>query len=597
MKNAVRGLLLLTLLCAPCLAEKGPRIGPEKKIIKTGQDMPDAQYLHDHIREIENVPIDGTGIDLRAVVDGEMKRLNFRWWGTEPITEEMLAASAELIRATEFRTLTDNFLWMSSQSKVTPAPNWLDDEGFAVIQANLVEAAKFCRACGLKGIMLDTEQYGGMRWSVWRRRFNFANAHAQEKSLLGKGRTQYLPFGDRLTTFEEYAEAARRRGREIMSAMCEAYPEITFMVYPGLHFTAQYRMGNAERFCPGEELEGLASSDYAMLAPFGDGLLEGASPEATLVQAIGGRSYLLTLNSRFADLGKEIAESVALSEVPELYRERMKTACGLALCFQRKMYGGWHSAPDKLGYNHFSPKDWENALYFAMLHSDRYVWIWNQLNGAIFFDHPWREPEAQATVAQPYLDAMERTRESRPLDVGRDMMGADRVPIPRSAKDMPGYSDEETYGPLLEEYEIVADLPSEWRFHADPECLGIGNGYANRDDYSDWGMISIGDYIQRLGYRLRGLVWYQCEFEVPKKLEGREVFLLFGGVTTHREPVTVCVNGGWPPREKRHGVWIDDFTSVARYGEMNRVVVMIMTVGEPTGIYKSVKLAVRKRED
>ena len=66
------------------------------------------------------------------------------------------------------------------------------------------------------------------------------------------------------------------------------------------------------------------------------------------------------------------------------------------------------------------------------------------------------------------------------------------------------------------------------------------------------------------------------------------------GVTSHREPLTASVNGRWPPREKKHGVWIDDFTSVARYGETNTVVVMIMTTGEPTGIYKSVKLAVRK---
>jgi len=33
---------------------------------------------------------------------------------------------------------------------------------------------------------------------------------------------------------------------------------------------------------------------------------------------------------------------------------------------------------------------------------------------------------------------------------------------------------------------------------------------------------------------------------------------------------------------------------VARFGETNTVVVAIMTVGEPTGIYKSVKLAVKK---
>ena len=580
--------LLPLLLVQAVAAQVGPRIGGDKKIVKTGQDMPDAQYLHTHVREIEAVPIDGTGIDLRAVIDGEPQRLNFRWWGTERITREMLQDSAELLQATEFKTLTDNFLWMSSQSKITPAPNWLDDEGFAAIRANLATAAQFCRDCGLKGILLDTEQYGGMRWSVWQYRFNYPNAHTQERSLLEKGKL------DRLTDFDEYAAAARRRGRELMTAMCDAYPSIVFMVYPGLHSAAIERIGCGKRFCPDVELSGLAGSDYGLLAAFGDGLLEGASDGAAVVDANGGRSYLLTLNRRFAELRLKVEAAADVSAVPDLYRNRMQIGFGLALDFQRKMYGGWRTAPDELGYNHFSPTDWNNALYFAMLNSDRYVWIWNQLNGAIFFDHPWRQPDAVANVAQPYLDAMARAREPRPPDTGRDMMGALQRPVPPPAAELPGYADEQTYAPLADEFEIVADLPREWKFHADPECLGIGRGYFNQAAHDDWDTVRIGEYVQRLGYRFRGLVWYQCEFQVPKELEGRDVALLFGGVTSHREPLTACVNGRWPPREKRHGVWIDDFTTVARYGEPNTVVVAIMTTGEPTGIYKSVKLAAKR---
>lgn len=143
---------------------------------------------------------------------------------------------------------------------------------------------------------------------------------------------------------------------------------------------------------------------------------------------------------------------------------------------------------------------------------------------------------------------------------------------------------------LASEYEIVADLPGEWRFLEDDEALGIGHYTAVDWDDSDWDTIRIDDYMQRQGRRFRGIGWYRCWFDLPKELEGKKIGLLLPGVSTKH----FYVNGRWLPRERKNGVWIVDFTDVAKFGEKNLITLGIVTTGQPGGVYKPVRLAVKK---
>lgn len=587
MRHTVVVLLSLAVCCTPYLAEKGPRVGPEKKVIKTGQDMPNARYCRERVREMERYPFDGITIGLDAMIGEKRERLAFRWWAPEEITREQVQDSIDDLKATEFRRFTDNFLWISTQSEPLSAPSWLDDDAFAKIEANMVMAATIAKECGLAGIFIDVEQYGGMKWSRWMQRFNYAYAHSQEPSMLKR------KLVERVVPYEEYAGAARRRGREMMSAMCEVYPEITILVLPGIHQVAKERIGvGAQRYCPDEGIEGLASSDHGLLAPFGDGMLEGMSEEATLIDGYES-SYAYTADKRFVKARSEIEQAFDVSAVPDLYKERMQVGFGLMLDNRYNVRGGFHTDPKNFVSNHFTPSEWGNALYFSTLNSDRYVWIWNELRGAVFFDSPPRasevEEELKANVPDQYVFAMKRARNARDMDSGRDNAAAERMPIPKPASEMKGYSDEETFGSLEGEYEIVADLPKEWLFYKDDESLGIGYYPAEDWDTSDWDTIEIGDFFQRQGYRFRGIGWYRCRFDVPKELEGKKLYLLFGGVSTNH----FHVNGHWLNREYKNGVWIADFTEWAKFGEKNLVALGITTTGSPAGVYKSVKLAVK----
>ncbi|MFH0964946.1 MAG: hypothetical protein V2A58_13180 [Planctomycetota bacterium] len=584
MRYTLTAFLALILGGASCTAAEGPRIGADKKIIKTGQDMPDARCLRGHIREMERYPFDGVTIDLSVEEGGKRERLAYRWWAPEEMAREQVRDSIDDLLAVEFRRFTDNFLWISTQSQPLPAPSWLDDEGFARIKANMVLAATIARECGLKGVFLDVEQYGGMKWSRWMMRFCYPYAHASEMGMVTR------KLVDRVVPYEEYVAAARRRGREIMSAMCEEYPEITVLVLPGIHSVAKERIGYGARYCPEEKLEGLASSDYGILAAFGDGMLEGMSPEATLVDG-HEKSYAYTLDARFVEGRRGIEEAVDVSAVGELYRQRMKTGFGLMLDNRYNVRGGWHVKEDEFIHNHFTPAEFGNALYFGMLRSDRYVWIWNELRGAVFFDSPAREGERKANVPEGYVLAMRNARNAREMDAGRDSRCALAQPVPPSASEARGYSDEATFGPLADAYEIVGDLPKEWLFLADEEALGIGYYTAEDWDETGWKPIRTGEYFQRQGYRFRGIAWYRCRFDVPRELEGKGVCLLFGGVGTNH----FFVNGQWlSERSQKNGVWVVDFTKVARFGEKNLIVLGIVTTGSPGGVYKSVKLAVKK---
>ncbi len=592
MKCTTTVYLAVTLLGGAALGGQGPRIGPEKKIIHFFQYWPDAKYLRENIHRMASLPFDGFVIWPSAVIEGKETphSVFFRWWAPEEIGHECVAGMIADLKATDFGKFTENFLLVHSQSSPLAAPSWWDDHAFEKITANMALAASIARECGLKGIFFEAEHYGAAA-SPYMDRFNYGYAANNEKDMLKRGLT------DKVHTWEEFADAARRRGRQIMSAMCEVYPDITVLSHPGWHENAKFR-----RDLFGQEH--LSGSDYGLLAPFADGLLEGATEKATIVDG-GSNGYSLTLNKRFVAMRDRIRNAADVSAVRGLYAEKMEVAFGVMADFLHyDPLQGWHTDPKDFGLNHFTPIDLGNALYFAMLNSDRYVWLYSELDGAVFLENVyghWQDPaeHAKATVADEYILELRRAREPRDLDTGRDNSPVADMPIPRSAAELPDHSDERTFGPLRDQYEIIADLPREWLFFADDENLGISTlGYHDvATDVSEWKTIEIGDYFQRRGYRFRGIAWYRCSFNVSKNLEGKKVFLLFGGIAPRSHQVWVNAELFTKPcdSEEKGGVLIVDFTRQVVHGKRNTVVLPIISRdGKPAGIYKFVKLAILK---
>ncbi len=580
MRYIIKSVILTLFVANFVFAQMGPAIGADKKLIKSGQDMPDTFYIRKHIKVMEGKAFDGIVILPKVQFSGKFARANWVWFSKTPLKYENVKHIVDNLRAVKFRRFTDNFLWTGTHvdtalkfedgsRKPMKCPGWFDRD-FNIVVNNFALAAKICKQAGLKGILLDTEQYGGAPWDEWMEPFNFPYASAQKK---------LMPY-----SFAKCQKQVRLRGRQIMKAMCREYPDITVIVIGSTYREGYERIGRGVHYNPSLKGKGLASSDYGLEPAFIDGLLEGASAKASIVDGTE-QAYPWNYNKRFVEGRKKFQESLKHCGVPEKLNQ-------LSLGFGIMMdWRGWSQSKPYYA-NHFTPKELEYALYYALLNSDKYVWIWSQR--AIIFPYSG-DRNAKATVPFAYIRAIKNCKKPHPMKFKRSTRGALSEPLPPKASSLPDYSDKATFGPLEKEYGYVVDLPRKWKFIADEEDLGIGY-YGNVDwDVSSWDTIEIGDYFENRGYRFNGNAWYRCSFVIPANLEGKRLFLHFGGIAGEPE---LYFNNHWlPPQKGLKGTVIGwEITKYAKCGGKNTVIVLYRNPSGPGGIYKNVKLAVKRRE-
>ncbi len=336
----VLGLLALggcsPLGSAPVLS---PVEAPAKKVIHFGWHTPDVVALRERVAEFERVPFDGLVLDPVLPEPGGPIRLHasvFRRARTSPAGADPLIAA---LRAVPFRRFTDNFVRVN----VTPGNiDWFDD--WAAVLHNARLAARIAREGGLKGILLDTEQYEAPLFDYREQRDH--------------GRRSYL----------NYAAQARRRGREVIQAINDAFPDSV------LFLTFAYNTPELDISTWTE----LPESHYGLLPPFLDGLLEGAAPGTVVVdgfeQAYGFRGEFQFALARY--LFQEWLSR--RSRVPDRYRRHMRLAFGLWLDYQWRCTACYGWDPEDPSKNHFTPSRFREALRLALKYTDQYVWVYTE---------------------------------------------------------------------------------------------------------------------------------------------------------------------------------------------------------------------------
>jgi hypothetical protein len=166
------------------------------------------------------------------------------------------------------------------------------------------------------------------------------------------------------------------------------------------------------------------------------------------------------------------------------------------------------------------------------------------------------------------------------------------------AVDMPGYSDEETFGEMRKTMTEVFDFPKDgWRFYTDEKNMGLGKRWfaANLDD-SRWGRVSIGKFWEEEGFIYNGMGWYRLKFKAPMIEPGKQVFIVVGAADDYAK---VWLNGkligeqnlpigtGW---NKAFGL---DATKVLKPGQNNVLAVRVEDAGALGGLWKSIKIMVK----
>ena len=361
------------LLFGGASGSHGERAGmrePVKKLVEFGWDEPDTAFLRRHIAEMEQTPFDGCVFHVLAV-NARGGQENFTWlcWGRRSFSEAELGAARADLRATPVQRFSHNFLRFNA----TPGKvDWFDD--FVPIVSNARLAARVARQGKCKGILFDIEEYEGKLFTYLRQR------EAKKKS------------------WQAYAAQARRRGREVMDAFQEGFPDLTVFFTFG-HSLPWRLSGNGKK--------PLAECSYGLLAPFLDGAVDAARGKARLVDGYE-LSYGYRKRADFAG-GHALMKKGVLPIVadPEKYGRVVSGGFGIWLDndWRRR---GWSDKDEEKNY--FRPATFEASVRAALELSDEYVWVYTET------PRWWSDQGKPIKLPEAYAAALRRARKGLALD-------------------------------------------------------------------------------------------------------------------------------------------------------------------------------------
>ena len=337
--------LALLILAVAGTAARADELRRPKKLIATGWDHVDPQGLHDYRSEMEQRPFDGVVIRVAGRgPDGEPVPLNWafragRW------QRAWFQDAVDTLRAFRSDRLTDNFVLLNANPGDV---DWFDDAGWEDIIDHCRIAAWLAKQGGLKGILFDPEPY--------------APPHAVFSYAAQPAREQY--------SFAEYYQQARRRGRQMMQAIVDEYPDITLFCY----FMNSVVASAAGQPDP---MPALRSMGYGLYPALIDGWLDVVPPTVTLVD---GCETAYRYNSVREYLEAAVAIKGACQDLvsPEnraKYRAQVQVSFGMYLdAYWNPPESPWYI--DGRGTSRIERLRANAAT--ALRVADQYVWIYGE---------------------------------------------------------------------------------------------------------------------------------------------------------------------------------------------------------------------------
>ncbi|MBI4579304.1 MAG: hypothetical protein HY718_06350 [Planctomycetes bacterium] len=332
-----------------------------KKLIEFGWDEPDPAFMRAHADQLDGSPFDGCVFHVNYSRPGGQSG-NFTWaaWGRQAFTLEDVRPAIDDLKAAPLKRMRHNFLRFNT----TPADiDWFDDHAAVINNARL--AATIAREGGCPGLLFDIEQYNGQL-------FNYAKQR------------------DAATrSWDQYAAQARLRGREVMEAFQDAYPDLTVF----LTFGYCLPWGESQT-----DEKKLAACGYGLLKPFIDGMVDAIRGRTKLVDG-NESAYSYREEKKFRTARRLIREDV-LAWVPdrEKYRRHISVSFGLWMDYDWRKQGWNTDDPEK---NPVPPKRFEQLVRTALQYADEYVWVYTETPR-------WWSDEGKPVKLPPAYDAAVR---------------------------------------------------------------------------------------------------------------------------------------------------------------------------------------------
>jgi hypothetical protein len=238
------------------------------------------------------------------------------------------------------------------------------------VMTNARLAAQVARAGGCRGILLDTEAYQA-------KLFDF---HKQRDAAR--------------RSWDEYAAQARLRGREVMTAFQESFPDLTVFVTFGHSLLWKQSEGGKKA---------LADCGDGLLAPFLDGMIETAKGSTRVVDG-HELSYGYRESAQFTQAYAAITIKAAGLAADRLkYQKVVSAGFGLWLDYDWPKFGWDTGMTEK---NYFSPGRFETSLRAAVEQADEYVWIYSEK------PRWWSDRDRAIDLPPAYIDAVQRVRQA-----------------------------------------------------------------------------------------------------------------------------------------------------------------------------------------
>lgn len=361
---------LLTLAADPSGAPATRPAGGPPKLIEFGWDEPDTAFMRKHVEQMDRSPFDGCVFHINYAKPGGGSG-SFTWecWSRRTFTPAELQGALDDLKQAKFKRLRHNFLRFNT----TPADiDWFDD--FSAVLANAKLAAQVAREGGAAGLLFDIEQYNEQL-------FNYR----KQRDVATK-------------SWEQYAAQVRVRGREVMNAFQEGYPDLKVFLTFGYSLPwVQSGSGKGP----------LADCDYGLLAPFMDGLVDAARGKTVLIDGCE-LAYGYREAKHFADARRMILRDLLpIVADHERYGRRVSVSFGLWMDYDWRNKG-WDTAD--FTRNPHTPEQFGRIVREAFAEADEYVWIYTET------PRWWSEEGGPVKLPAAYAAAVRsgKTASSRP---------------------------------------------------------------------------------------------------------------------------------------------------------------------------------------
>ncbi|MEN6495997.1 MAG: hypothetical protein ABFD16_17075 [Thermoguttaceae bacterium] len=316
-----------------------------KKLIATGWDKPDSQRLLENLAEMEKQPFDGVVIEVTGKKpDGKPCGIRATF-SNQKWEQEWFQPVVDQLKAGKFQRFTDNFVTLGANPGNV---DWFDDEGWKNIVEHWRIGAWIAKQSGFKGILFDPEPY--------------TKPFAQYSYNAQPDRDKH--------TFAEYYAKARQRGREVMQAVAQEYPDATLFCY----FLNSICMQATGR--PDPRLA-LASHGYGLLPAMLDGWLDAAPPTVRIVDGCES-AYHFNSVAQYLEAGlgmKGCCQELVSPENRGKYRGQVQVSFGMYLdAYWNPKESPWYI--DGLGGSRVDRLRANTAT--ALRVADEYVWIYGE---------------------------------------------------------------------------------------------------------------------------------------------------------------------------------------------------------------------------